>query len=299
MTKDRKEYQTKLLNDWKAGNDAALSALFEEVYPNLLQKARALCWQEQVDEGLPETLVQDLYFLILRKKKRAFPNLVQFLKTASKIMADIWKDSRRKEARQQGREEIDKTSFQSQVVRTDKKNKETLREALVQSLGDRLDQLIRPKGGILSGIKASERFQNDIQHIVNNINWDNERMRPWQRFEDLLIKQFSLLISRIQKRIDLEFTRALPDDFEFASGTLGELMELKVYLNEIVRQFKEFLKNTYPFEKAKTHWRVFKYRIIAGFSQTQTGEKLGLSRDVVRRIEITNKGVLNDVIQNL
>ena len=95
---------TRLLQEWRGGNTAALQQLLPIVYEELRRVARARLRQERPDHTLqPTALVHEAYLRLVGTDSAAARNRGQLFALAARLMREILVDhARRKAARKRG-----------------------------------------------------------------------------------------------------------------------------------------------------------------------------------------------------
>ena len=91
---------TVLLRQWHGGDSAALEPLFQLVYPQLRQIAGALFRGERPGNVLqPTSLVNELYFKLVRQRLLHFEDRQHFFSLAARLMRRVLIDQARLEGR--------------------------------------------------------------------------------------------------------------------------------------------------------------------------------------------------------
>jgi RNA polymerase sigma-70 factor, ECF subfamily len=81
---------TELLKAWGAGDEGALDALMEAVYPELREGARQMMARERLSHTLqPTALVNEVYLRLLKLKQVSWESRVPFFAFAARLMRRI------------------------------------------------------------------------------------------------------------------------------------------------------------------------------------------------------------------
>lgn len=92
---------TRLLHEWSEGNNTACEPLFEQVYPQLRQIAKALFHGENSDSLLqPTSVVNEFFLKMVQQRKLHFEDRQHFYSLAARLMRRILIDHARSEGRQ-------------------------------------------------------------------------------------------------------------------------------------------------------------------------------------------------------
>src|ERR1051325_5663458 len=88
---------TRLLNEWKEGNEAVLSELIPLIYDELRRIAATHLRRERPDHTLqPTALIHEAYLRLIQGNQTAGHSRVHFFAIASRIMRQILVDAARK-----------------------------------------------------------------------------------------------------------------------------------------------------------------------------------------------------------
>jgi RNA polymerase sigma factor (TIGR02999 family) len=97
MAVDEREHLTKLLHEWKSGNEEALNRLMEFVHKELARIARGyLARERQMHSWQPTMLVNEAFVRLVDCQQLDFQDRAHFFRLAAKIMREILVDYARK-----------------------------------------------------------------------------------------------------------------------------------------------------------------------------------------------------------
>lgn len=189
MSDDAPRTVTRLLEQWSAGDDAALESLMPLVYRELRYLAAASWRREKVGHTLqPTAVVHEAFLRLVGQKGAAWEGRRQFLAVAAQMMRRVLTDhARRKSAEKRGGAELVRVELDDEVGRVEARQLDlvALDEALagLETLDPRQAKLVELR--YFAGLTIAETAEAmELSPATVKREWDTAKawlLREMQR----------------------------------------------------------------------------------------------------------------------